>query len=660
MKKHLIFYLLLTFTTYLFSQGLSNNKQNQISDKDNYIAEDFYIDANDYFDDEDYYHALENYIKAYKMLPNNAKISYKIGICYLKTDAKVKALDYLTKSYNQNSNLTNNIYFSLGQAYQYNLNFDKAIKNFNIYKENSRNIKKIALANKHINECILAKNMIKTPINGKITPISEINTRFSEYSPMVNCDETVMFFTSRRSNTTGKAKDYFDNKYYEDIYVSKKVNGTWSKPKPLTTRVNTKKHDSNVGLSPDGKTLFIYRSNKRNGDIYKSTLVNNEWTKPKALPKPINSKSTESSVCLTNDGKTMFFVSDRKSSIGGKDIYYCTLQNNGKWGKAINIGENINTKFDEDAIFLSPDEKTLYFSSKGHNTMGGYDIFKSTKNNKGEWNTPENIGYPINSVYDDIFFVLSADKKKGYFTTTNKNGSNDKDIFVIDFSTEKVKKQKNILAFLNGVITNSQSQIINNAQIIIKDKETNQIIQKINSDEQKGIYSVYLPMDKKFIIDIKKNGYLLFTKEIAMTDTVNNFNAQLKIGIPDTVSTSPIITQKLYFDFDRYILKKESESEAMRLYKMLKKYKNLVVEIAGNTDSIGSFEYNKKLSEKRAKYVVNKLVKLGIDAKRLHNTGYSFTKPIANNKLEEGRAKNRRVFVKVIDNKFSNKKLATK
>jgi len=658
MKKLLTILILLTYVSLIFSQGLSIRKCNLISEEDQYIAEDFYMDANDYFDDAEYYQALENYLKAYRLLPNNAKINYKIGVCYLKTDDKSKAIDYLLNSYKLNNKLTNNIYFDLGEAYQYNLDFDKAIDNFNTYKQNSRNIKKIALANKHINECLLAKNMIKTPIKGKITPVSEINTKYAEYSPMINTDETMMIFTSRRSNTTGKGKDYFDNKYYEDIYISKKTNGTWSKPKPLTTKVNTKKHDSNVGLSPDGKTLFIYRSNKRNGDIYKSTFVNGDWTKPKALPKPINSKNTESSVCMSKDGKTIYFVSDRKSSIGGKDIFYCTLQSNGKWSKAINIGENINTKFDEDAIFLSPDEKTLYFSSKGHNTMGGYDIFKSTKNSQGEWNTPENVGYPINSVYDDIFFVLSADAKKGYFTTTNKNGSNDKDIFVIDFSTEEVKKQKDILAFLNGIITDSQSRTIKNAEIIIKDKETNEVIQDINSDDNNGEYSVYLPMNKEFIVDIKKNGYLLFTKEIAMTDSVTNFNAKLKIGIPDTVATSPIITQKLYFDFDKYVLKKESEKEAMRIYEMLKNHQNLVVEIAGNTDSIGSFEYNKKLSEKRAKYIVNKLIKLGISEDRLHNIGYSFTKPVADNKVEEGRAKNRRVYVKVIDNNISENKLA--
>jgi outer membrane protein OmpA-like peptidoglycan-associated protein len=293
--------------------------------------------------------------------------------------------------------------------------------------------------------------------------------------------------------------------------------------------------------------------------------------------------------------------------------------------------------------------------------MGGYDIFKTTKNNKGEWNTPENIGYPINSVYDDIFFVLTADAKKGYFTTTNNNGSNDKDIFVIDFSTEEVKKQKDILAFLNGMITDNQSRIINNAQIIIKDKETNEVIQSINSDNNNGKYSVYLPMNKEFCVDIKKNGYLLFTKEIVMTDSINKLDAKLKIGIPDTVATSPIITQKLYFDFDKYVLKKESEKEAMRIFNMLNKHKNLIVEIAGNTDSIGSFEYNKKLSEKRAKYIVNKLVKLGISADRLHNIGYSFTKPVADNKEAEGRAKNRRVYVKVIDNKIIEEdKLADK
>ena len=655
MKNVIALLILLSFSTFTFTQGLINTSGDTYSKENKFIAEDFYMDGNDYFNDKEYYQALQNYLKANKILPNNAKINYKIGICYLKTNNKNNSIEFLKNSYKLNEKLTNNIHFYLGEAYQNNSEFNKSIQEFNKYKENSRNIKKISLADKHIKECILATKMIKTPIKGKVESVSEINTIYAEYSPMINSDETVMIFTSRRSNTTGKSKDFYDNKFFEDIYITTKNEGTWSTPKPLTTKINTKKHDSNVGLSADGKTLYIYRSNKRNGDIYKSSFIEGEWTKPKALPKPINSKSTESSLCISKDGTIIYFVSNRKGSLGKKDIFYCTLQHNNKWGKAINIGENINTEFDEDAIFLSPDGNTLYFSSKGHNNMGGYDIFKSKKNKQGIWNTPENIGYPINSVNDDIFFVLTSNGKKGYFTSTNKEGYNDKDIFVIDFTKEKITKHKDILAYVNGIILNNHSNIIENADISIIDSETNTLIKQLHSNDNNGEYAIHLPLNKTYKIEIKKKGYLLFSENLTLTDSVTKFNAKLKIGIPDKIATSPIITQKLYFDFDKHILKKESEEEAIRLFKLLKKHEGLIIEIAGNTDSIGSFEYNKALSEKRAKHIVNKLIKLGINKNRLLNKGYSFSEPIANNKEEEGRAKNRRVYVKVIDNNKKTK-----
>lgn len=406
---------------------------------------------------KEYTTAIELYEKLLQKSPDNLEYNYQLGICYLnmpaKKGSKDKAMNLLNKVYAQNPNYTPDLEFYLGQAYHYKYNFDEAKTHYQKAKGNYERLKgeidanskikgkekeakkkeaddKAKLCEKRVQECTDAKDIENQPINASVENLgSSINTEFPEYTPILPKDSSFMIFTSRRDATKGGKRDYKDDQYFEDIYMAKPSGGKWSGSESLN--INSKFHDAAADISSDGKTLYLYRDTpKTKGDIYVSKYddAKKMWSEPKKLNANINTKSRETAVCVSDDGKTLYFASDKPGGKGGLDIYKSEMQGN-DWGPAKAIDE-INTPYDDDAPFLSFDGKALYFSSKGYNTMGGYDVFKSTKEGD-KWGKPKNMGTPINSPEDDVHLVLTEDNKKGFYVSASENGFGDKDIYQI-------------------------------------------------------------------------------------------------------------------------------------------------------------------------------------------------------------------------------------
>ena len=407
------------------------------------------------------YKEYETAISLYEQLltksPDNDEYNYQLGVCYLKSPAKKgakdKALTLLNKVYSKNPNYNPDLAFYVGQAHHYKYNFDEAKSNYQKAKANYEKLKgeidsnskikgkekdkrkaeadvKVKLAQKRIEECDNAKALNAEPMNASIENLgSGVNTIYPEYTPIIPKDSSMMIYTGRRNDTKGGKRDSGDDQFYEDIYMAKPSAGKWSGSAPLN--INGKYHDAAAHLSPDGKTLYLYRdSPKTKGDIYVSQLdaTKGLWSEPKKLNANINSKFQESAVCVNDAGDVMYFASDRPGGKGGLDIYMS--KKDGKdWGAAKLVDE-LNTMYDDDAPFLSFDEKALYFSSKGHNSMGGFDIFKSEKQGD-KWVKIENIGTPINGPEDDVHLILTDDNKKGYYVSADENGFGDKDIYAL-------------------------------------------------------------------------------------------------------------------------------------------------------------------------------------------------------------------------------------
>jgi len=624
-----------------------------------------------------YMQAIDFYLKANDFNPNNAMLNYKIGKCYLSTLQKEKSVDFFEKSIKLDPNINKDASFLLARGYQLRLEFDKAAENYNKFK-NALTPNEInqygKIVESRINQCNVGKELVAKPVRVFIDNLTDVvNSKYPDYSPVISADESSIFFTSRRENTTGGKRDPQDQVFFEDILISKKVEGKWTAPQNPGKPLNSEGHDATAGLSPDGQILYIYKGTK-GGDIYECKAKGKKWSKPKKMPKPISSKYHESSASLSPDGRTLYFVSQRKGGFGGRDIYKSTKNQKGKWGPAINLGPTINTEYDEESAFIHPDGKTLYFSSKGHKTMGGYDIFKSVCEND-KWSEPENIGYPINTPDDDVFFTMAANGIRGYFSSERIGGVGGQDVYVITFlgaekpvvfNTEDdllaitsqpvgaavvqsaVEIRSSQLTLLKGYIKDEETQKPLSSTIEVFDNELNLKIATFESNSETGRYLVSLPSGKNYGFTAKCEGYLFHSENFNISASQGYQEIEKDILMKKIEVGRSIVLNNIFFDFNKATLRPESASELDRLTDLMKEMPKLKIEISGHTDNVGAAAYNLKLSESRAKAVVDYLIKKGIDTSRLQFKGYGFEQPIASNDTDEGRQLNRRTEFKII------------
>ncbi len=607
-----------------------------------------------------YNKALDEYLVANKFNPNNAELNAKIGYCYLNSSDKSKAVHFFKKAYSLNKNLDAYYIFMMGEAYHINNQFDEAIKYYKLAKNKKSKIDASVLKQvaKKVKECTFAKKLVATPINVKINNLSDaINSAYEEYVPVINADESEIFFTSRRPTTTGGKIDPLIGDYYEDIYYAHKKNGSWTKAVNMGTPVNSEFHDATIGLSLDGQKLFIYRDNKKgDGNIYVTEKNGKKWSEPKELPAPINSKSQETSACYSFDGNTIYFVSDRPGGQGGKDIYKATKNKDGNWINAENLGPTINTPEDEDAVFLHPDGKTLYFSSKGHQTMGGYDIFKSTYE-KGRWSDPINIGYPVNTSDDDVCIVLTASGDYGYYTSIKADGKGKRDIYRVAFLDE-INKPK--LTLLKGIISDKKTGTLLKATIEIYDNNEDKLVGTFESNSASGKYMVSLPAGRNYGISVKKKGYLFYSENFNIPKGAAFQVVEKNIQLDKLEVGKKIVLKNIFYDYNKASLRTSSYNELKKIIALLKANPKLKVELSAHTDSRGSDAYNNKLSQARAQSCVDYLVNNGVSKSRLVAKGYGEKYLLISdaeiNKLtsevakEEAHQKNRRTEFKIIKN----------
>jgi len=329
------------------------------------------------------------------------------------------------------------------------------------------------------------------------------------------------------------------------------------------------------------------------------------------------------------------------------------MDNNGNWSPPTNIGPMVNTKYDEVDLFLHPDGRTVYFSYKGHNTMGGYDIFKTTKDKDGNWSTPINMGYPINTPLDDAFFVTTASGKTAYFASVRPEGKGLHDIYELRFPVDEETtpvEDKVYLTLVKGTVTDKVTEFPLEANIEIIDNTLDEVVATFKTNSQTGGYIINLPSGKNYGLNVNKDGYLFHSENFNLADTSAYQEITIDIELQRIEVGTTIVLKNIFFDYDKATLRPESYAELNRVVQILDKQPKLKIEISGHTDNKGAYDYNKKLSRDRAKTVVDYLIEKGISADRLSYEGYAFDKPIAPNDTDEGRQMNRRVEFKVLSN----------
>ncbi|WP_139925814.1 OmpA family protein [Hymenobacter sp. DG01] len=676
MHKYLLAFLLLSATA-ASAQNVEFSKDRFGNDKEGLKTAQKELKTGDEFYDLDpprYEQALPHYLAAQKFNPNNAQLNLKIGDCYLNSGFKPRALEYLQKAYQLNPDVDPRIHYLLGRGLHLNAKWDEAIAEYKRATPAGGAKNTAGLTQdiqKKIRECENGRKLAAKPSRVFIDNAGPgVNSPYPEYGPVITADESVILFTSRRPGSTGGQKDPDSGGFMEDIYTSTRTTqGNWVDARNLGESVNTEGHDATVGLSPDGQRLLVYLEDN-GGDLHEANLRGAEWRKPQKLGSRINSKYHESSAAYTPDGRSLYFVTDKEGGLGGRDIYRIEMEGR---GPAVNLGSVINTQYGEEGVFLHPDGKTMYFSSEGHNSMGGYDIFKSVYQN-GKWSAPENLGWPINTPDDDVFFVISASGRHGYYSSFRDDGLGSKDIYQITFlGPEKppmLSQEDQLLAsrvqpvketllappvaiasaqvtILKGVVTDEASKQPTEATIDVIDNSLNQVIASFQSNAQSGRYLVSLPSGVNYGIVVRKDGYLFHSENFdlpagaAYSEVVKNIALKkLDVGVK-------VVLNNIFFDTGKATLRKESTNELERLQKLLLETPALRLEISGHTDNVGKADYNKDLSQRRAQAVVDYLLAKGIDKSRLTSLGYGDTQPVATNTTAVGRQLNRRTEFKV-------------
>lgn len=484
--------------------------------------------ANLLMEDQLFTYAADVLVSLVEEQPENANVNYKLGYCLLHvSNRRAEALPYLkkaetgiSKKYNPFSPMEKaapfETHFYLARAHHLNENLDEAIQNFHAFIEEIK--PKHVLYSKaqlYIKQCNVAKAELQDPKEYQIVNVGEtINGPDEDFSPVVTLDEGAMYFTSRRLRPDSTNRKFFspqDGMHFEDVYVSYfnfKTN-TWGAPEVITSISSPKSNQATISVSSDGQQLFVYKDINGNGEIYVAQNEGESFGTPEKMGSDINGVDWETHATLSADGQTLYFVSDRPGGMGGRDIYRCKKLPNGEWSKAFNIGAPINTPYDEESPYFHPDGKTLYFSSNGENSIGGFDIFFTKMKEDGSWSTPEGMGYPLNTVDDDVFFTTNAKGDKGYYSSAKAGGYGQKDIYEIYYEAKN-----EAFAILKGYIDpGSAEKLPDGIRIYVYDLTTGDEPQIYEPNKRNGSYIFQLMPCNEYEVEYTMNDEPFYTTE---------------------------------------------------------------------------------------------------------------------------------------------------
>jgi tetratricopeptide (TPR) repeat protein len=537
MKKNLLLLIIICSATGAFSQGIMKTRKWRKTELASLSK------AQAMFEEENFVMALPLYERIMQNHPKETYLKYVTGICGLyRSDYHERSLELLQQVYEKNKKAAD-IEYDLARAYHYNYKFDEALALLDKYlrRKNTTPDKKKA-AEQLVSYCNNAKILVASPVDAQIENIGEIvNTVNSEYVPVISSDEQVMIYTYRGDESTGGKQNAFNQPdefgiYYEDVFITHKEGDKWATAGSIGANINTNAHDAAIGISNDGQKLFIFRDNGYDGgDIYMSVLDGSSWSAPEKLRGDVNTSAWEGSASLSADEKTLYFSSEWPGGYGGKDLYMASLMPDGSWGKIKNLGATVNTASDDDAPFIHPDGVTMLYSSKGLNSMGGYDIFRTELSPKDStWSTPVNMGYPINTPDEDIYFVLAANGTRGYYASGKSGGFGLQDIYSVDVS--KVVKAPPVF-MLNGITTMDEKPVA--AQIKIEVADKNSVYRDFASNSATGSYLVNLPPGANYTVTYSLKDFPSQTIRVEALDLPSYIEKKVNINFSIPKDTVP-------------------------------------------------------------------------------------------------------------------------
>lgn len=568
--------------------------------------------------------------------PNNMEVQFYLGSAYQALGQKEKSLDFFMKA---------------KESIQIALAAFSGGTNETLNKHQLQYQQRYAAEQV---ELFKAANTMKDPV--KLS--GGVNSKYSDYFPMLDPAGTKLYFTSQRPDADGgtrsivkpkgKSKSMVSDKSEEaelvesdeDIYFVEKVGSTWGTPVKLPEPLNSDSNDGAACFSADGQLMVYGACGLSDGigscDIYYSTMENGVWATPRNMGNVVNSEEWDAQYSLSYDGSKLFFCSTREGGYGETDLYMVERNIFGEWGPAVNLGGMVNTPFNEYAPFFSQDGKTLYFSSNAHPGFGGLDIFKTVYEN-GKWSVPINLGKPLNTSTDDKFFTIGGSGEIGYFSS-DRDGKG-LDIYEIEIP-EEMRPQPTIV--ITGTVTNAKTNELVGGFVMVEDMDTGELIAVNKSNSVTGKYMVVLPGGRNYSVSANKEGFFFYSQSFEVPKKIQYQEIVKDITLKPIEKGTKVVINNIFFETGKATLTPQSHLELDKAIDLLRTNPTMVIEVGGHTDNTGDDATNMKLSHDRAKAVREYMVGRGIASDKIQAKGYGESNPIANNDSDEGKRANRR------------------
>lgn len=646
MKIFLFVFILLSLNS--LSQGNYSTKNRK--------AIKLFEEARKYYEQSQNDKSIEILLSAIEKDNNFKEAHLLISYAYADLKNYDQAIKHLKFLFSLDPNFFPNATFSLARLLFITGKYKEAKQYYNYFlSTNPKNEKMIKIAKRDIENCVFAIKSIANPVEFNPVNLGEnINSKFDEYYPCITADNEMILFTRKIVD------EKIPQGWQEDFYVSKKnKDNQWIKAYSIDGYINTPLNEGAPTLSPDGQVIIFtaceyygnYGLNRQGAgscDLFFTRKIGNKWGKVVNLGTNVNTQNWESQPSLSSDGKTLYFIRGFKSADGirHQDIYVTTLDDEGNWSKAKKLSNIINTPYEEESVFIHPDNQTLYFSSNGHIGMGGLDIFMSKKDSMGNWTTPVNLSYPINTFNDENSLTVSADGEYAFFASNRDGGFGGLDLYYFKLP-DKFKPTP--VTYLKGKIYDAKTKKSLEAKLELIDLKTAKLVTSSKSNPGNGEFLLCLPSNKSYALNISKKGYMFYSAHFDLKSNVNSKPIIKNIALEPIEIGKTIILKNIFFETAKYDLKPLSIAELNKVVEFLQSNKNIKIQIRGHTDNVGSEKDNQILSENRAKVVYDYLIKHNINPQRLSYKGFGEKIPIASNENEEGRALNRRTEISIID-----------
>lgn len=604
----------------------------------------FFEKAREEIRNSDYAKAKEYLNKALEKSPEYVEAALLMADLYKKEDDLDQSIFYYEMALRHNPPFYTHLFY--GQVLFAKGRYEEALREFDIYAASPRaNPKYVEEVNKYRRNCKFAMTAMAKPKDyDPINLGSKVNTDQMEYFPSISADGTKLVFTHRKLEGAKQDEDFWITSYDTS-------SGEWAKAQPLRGFLNTTYNEGAQTITADGNIIYFAACQRPDGvgscDLYASFYKGEGvWSRPVNLGKNVNTRRWESQPSISSDGRTLYFIRGNNSFDKNLDIFYSELGDDGVWSKAERIKGYVNTKGQETSPFIHFDNQSIYFSSNGHPGMGDLDFFVSRRMPDGSWGKPQNLGYPINTSGQEFSLIVAPDGKTGFFSSDSKEGG----LGMLDLYSFELPEESQAIetAYIKGRIINKKTRSPVATAISFSDLKSGDEVLKSQSLKDGRYFSV-LPGNSDYALSIRKKGFLLYSKNFSLETQTADRAFVLNVELIPIEVGERVELENVFFAFDSFELDSKSHVELNIVREFLTENPTVKISIEGHTDSQGSKTYNKKLSTDRAKSVYDYLIANGIESGRLAYKGFGADAPLASNDTEEGREKNRRTEMRIIE-----------